>query len=260
MLVAMTDDPALVEQRRRWLLDTLGSTGRIVTNDAATTLGVSVDTVRRDLRALDGSGALQRVHGGAVARTSLPRSFAGRGAMGADVRARLAGAVVARLHPGMVVGLDAGTTNVEVARQLPHDLPLTIVTNSPPAVAELAGHPAVRVVMIGGVVDLEWMAITGSDAVAAWAGYHLDVGVVGACALHPELGVSTTSLAEVATKRAIIAASAEVIVPAQLDKLGTTGPFVVCPMTEIDVIIAEAAGDVATMAAFRQHGVEVTSV
>ena len=256
----MLEDAALVEERRRWLVDLLAERQRIVTNDAAEELGVSVDTVRRDLRALDAGGALRRVHGGAVARSSLPASFTGRRSSPDDARTRLAAAVIERIRPRMVVGLDAGTTNIEVARLLPRDLAVTIVTNSPPAAAELAGHPSARVVLIGGVVDLEWMATTGPDAVAAWAGYRLDLGVVGMCALDPALGASTNSLAEVATKRAIMAAAAEVVVPAQLDKLATTASFVVCPMSEIDAVITESDADPDTIRAFRSIGVDVTLV
>jgi DeoR/GlpR family transcriptional regulator of sugar metabolism len=254
------EDAALVERRRRWLVDALREHQRIVTNDAADELGVSVDTVRRDLRALDADGLVRRVHGGAVPRSSLPSSYAGRRSVADGARTRLASAVVQRIRPHTVVGLDAGTTNVEVVRLLPRDLAVTIVTNSPPAAAELAGHPSARVVLIGGIVDLDWMATTGPDAVAAWAGYRLDLGVVGMCAVDPHLGGSTNSLAEVATKRAIIAASAEVVVPVQLDKLATTASFVVCPTSEIDGIITDADADQETVVSFRGLGVDVTLV
>ena len=115
----MLEDAALVERRRRWLVEVLGDRHRIVTNEAADELGVSVDTVRRDLRALDADGLVRRVHGGAVSRSTLPTSFAGRRASADDARTRLAAAVVARLRPHAVVGLDAGTvTGSTVASRL----------------------------------------------------------------------------------------------------------------------------------------------
>jgi DeoR/GlpR family transcriptional regulator of sugar metabolism len=255
----MPDESQLSVERRARLLERLQETGRLVTSDVAASSGVSVDTIRRDLAALEALGQARRVHGGAVLQSSLPRSFAGRAREAGAETGKLAQAVVDRLRPGQVIGLDAGTTGVEIARQIPLDLPLTVVTTSPPAAVALEHHRELRVVLVGGVLDLTWMAVTGADAVAAIASFRLDAVVLGACAVHPEIGVTTSSLTEVETKRAWIRAAAEVVLPVGSDKVDRVAPFVVCPLDEISVIVCSNQVPAPARRRYRESGVSLVS-
>ncbi len=228
----------LVDERHGWILDQLAVSGKVLTNDAAAALDVSVDSVRRDLRTLHDRGLLRRVHGGAVRLSRLPNSFLGRSTQD-DGAARLAAMIVDRFRAGQVIGLDAGSTCVAVAATIPQTLAVTIVTNSPAAAVALAGHTHADVVLLGGVVDLNWMATVGPDTVDAWRNYRLDLAVVGVCGFDTTHGASTNSHAEVATKRALMAAAGETIVPVNREKVGTAAPFVICAADEIDTLIVE---------------------
>jgi DeoR/GlpR family transcriptional regulator of sugar metabolism len=254
-----TSESRLSAERRAHLLERLRSTGRLVTSDAAASSGVSVDTIRRDLAALEALGQARRVHGGAVLESSLPRSFAERTRGATAETGELAQAVVDRLRPGQVVGLDAGTTGVEIARRIPIELPLTIVTTSPPAAVALEHHRELTVVLAGGVLDLTWMALTGAEAVEAIGSFRLDVAVLGACAVHPEIGVTTQSLAEVGTKRAWVRAAAEVVLPAGSEKVDRVAPFVVCPLDEISVIVCSDDVPAPVRRRLRESGVALVS-
>lgn len=253
----MSELPELVTERHSWLLERVFEARKVFTKDAATELGVSVDTIRRDLRELHSRGLVRRVHGGAVPATNLPQSFTGRtGVTGTD-RSELANAIVERFRAGQVIGLDAGSTNVEVATLIPSTLEITVVTNSPAAAVALADHPAASVILLGGVVDLNWMATVGPDAVDGWRRYRLDVGVVGVCGFEPTAGATTNSYAEVATKRALIGSAKEVLIPVQAEKLRTAAPYVVAEATELDVIIVESLTDPDLVKQITGQGIEV---
>ena len=56
----------LAAQRRDLLLERLRRDGRVVAKDLAAELGVSEDSVRRDLREMAAAGLCQRVYGGAL--------------------------------------------------------------------------------------------------------------------------------------------------------------------------------------------------
>lgn len=60
----------LPEERRRVILDTVEREGKALATELAARLGISEDTVRRDLRELDSAGLLRRVHGGALRRAA----------------------------------------------------------------------------------------------------------------------------------------------------------------------------------------------
>lgn len=249
----------LVAARHEWLLDRLVADQRVTTSAAATTLGVSVDTIRRDLRQLHDRGLLRRVHGGAVKASTLSSSFTGRASDDPAERNKLADAVVSRLRPGQVVGVDAGTTSSEIATRLPRSLEITIITNSPAVAVALADHPNASVIVVGGHVDLRWMAITGPTAVDTIRSHHLDLAIVGVCSFDPTAGATTCSPHEVATKRALIAAAAEVLVPVESHKLGTVSPFPVADPTEMTILVDGDVVETEQVECHRSAGIDIVT-
>lgn len=247
----------LVEQRKAWLVEAVETHRRITTTEAASQLDVSVDTIRRDLRQLHDQGLVRRVHGGAVPIARLPNSFAERSADQTQQAATLAAEVVKQFMPGQVIGLDGGTTCVDIATQIPSSLAVTIVTNNPAAAVALAGHPNATVILLGGNLDLTWMTTTGADTVDAWRHYRLDVGVLGLCGLNAEAGATTNSANEVATKRALIASSAKVVVPVHQDKVGVCAPYVIGELDDVDVVITTAMLHSELERALTEYGVHV---
>lgn len=235
------DNQDLVDDRHASLLKQLATERRIFTNEAAIKFGVSVDTIRRDLRTLHKHGHLKRVHGGAVQVPTLPSSFVARSSTKEGTTRKLAAAVASRFEPGQVIGLDAGSTNVMIAASIPRSLQITIVTNNPAAALALADHSAATVLLLGGKLDVTWMATVGPEVVDGWRDYRLDIGVIGVCGFDVAVGATSTSQAEIATKRALIESSAETIIPLQAAKIGVVAPFVIAGATQIDTIVIDPA-------------------
>jgi DeoR/GlpR family transcriptional regulator of sugar metabolism len=103
--------------------------------------GVSHTTVRRDLSVLEGRGQVRRTHGGAILPSSAvpDHSFARRLRNAQVAKVRLAEQAYALISPGETVFLDASTTTFVLARLIRRrKLPLRVVTNSLPALSELA--------------------------------------------------------------------------------------------------------------------------
>src|SRR5215210_8843735 len=112
---------------RSAILELLARDGKVVAARLVAELGVSEDTIRRDLRELAAQGLVQRVHGGALAPAPQPGSFAHRSETCTAEKAALAHATVAVLGEARVVLLDGSTTNLEVARRLPGEPVRTIL-------------------------------------------------------------------------------------------------------------------------------------
>src|SRR4051812_44924937 len=117
----------LASERREQLLERLGAEGRVVASEAAARLGVSLDTVRRDLDDLASAGAVRRVHGGALP----PRRFVDRREIDLPEKAAIAEAARGLIADGQLVLVGGGTTVLELARRLPDALAATIVTSAP---------------------------------------------------------------------------------------------------------------------------------
>jgi DeoR/GlpR family transcriptional regulator of sugar metabolism len=248
----------LSAERRQAILDALERDGKVVAARLVEELGVSEDTVRRDLRELAAHGLVQRVHGGALAPAPQRGSFTHRRETLTRQKAALADAALPLLAGARTILLDGGTTNLELARRLPADRATTILTNSPPIAAALAEHPTAEVVMIGGRLDKRAQVTVGAAAVDFLRGVRADACVLGVCALHPEAGLSTDDLEEAHVKRAMIAASADVVALATADKLRAGSAYLVAPVAELTHVVAEAAADDDLLDPYRAIGVTVT--
>jgi DeoR/GlpR family transcriptional regulator of sugar metabolism len=244
----------LTAERRQAILTRLARDGKVVASELVGALGVSEDTVRRDLRELAAGGLVQRVHGGALPPPSATATFAQRLHVAPEAKAHLAEAALPLLEGARVLLLDGGTTALELARRLP-DRACTVLTNSPPVAAALAAHPTVEVVLIGGRLLKESQVTVGAAAVDALRQVRADACVLGICSLHPELGVTAIDHDEAHVKRAMVDASAEVIALATADKLHTAAPWLVAPVTDVSHLVTDAGDDLT--AGFAAAGVSV---
>src|SRR5512145_2420835 len=155
----------LTAERRREILSRLDRDGKVVASELVAELGVSDDTVRRDLRELAAGGHVQRVHGGALPPASNAGSFAQRLQVAPEAKAHLAQAALPLLETANVLLLDGGTTALELARRLPPERDCTVVTNSPPVAEALAAHPRADVVLIGGRMLKDSLVAVGAQTV-----------------------------------------------------------------------------------------------
>jgi DeoR/GlpR family transcriptional regulator of sugar metabolism len=247
----------LTTERRAVILGQLQSEGRVLAADLSTELGVSPDTIRRDLRELDASGLLRRVHGGALPRHGIAQSFAEGTRRAPAAKASIARRAAACARDGQVIVIDGGTTTLELARALSDDLRATVVTTSPPIAIALADHPGLEVTVVGGTLRSHRLVTVGADTVQSIRAIRADVVFLGVCGLHPEIGVTVPDIEERHVKAAMIEGAAEVVALADADKLGTAMPFVVAPLREVTHLVTDAAVDDSALSPYRALGIEV---
>ena len=158
----------LKEERHRRILELLETEGRLVAADLPERLGVSGHTVRRDLDELADASSLQRVHGGALARSPVASTYEGRQVQAVDGKIATARAAATLLEPGQVVILDGGSTALHLVDAIPPGHTGTFVTHSPPVAAALGRRPGLEVVTVGGTLDRRAMvAVAGANMNAA---------------------------------------------------------------------------------------------
>lgn len=258
-LPAMTQPvpPGLPSDRQTYIRQRLQQDGRVVAAELAQTLGVSEDSIRRDLRELASSGVCQRVYGGAIAMTPNTGNFSQRSHENIARKARLAAAAVQLLRPGQFVFLDSGTTNLEIARAIPDGLPLTIATNAIPIAAALLGRSALEVLVVGGRMDHRIGGTMGSSAMLEIQTLRPDICFLGTCSLDIELGVGTTLSEEAALKRELVRHSSQVVLCVTNEKLDTASPFSVAAMADIGQLVLEADAEPHKLQRLRDCGVPV---
>ena len=142
-----------IEDRHRQIVEQVRGAGRVLVVELAERFDVAPETIRRDLTALDRSGSLRKVHGGAIPAPALPETgVAQREQVNPSAKQAIACATLERLalEPGTTLLVDAGTTTGAAARLLPSDRGLTIITNSVLTAASLAAAGHTRVRILGG--------------------------------------------------------------------------------------------------------------
>jgi DeoR/GlpR family transcriptional regulator of sugar metabolism len=248
----------LTSQRKKHLMEVLRQDGQIVASKLSAKLGVSEDTIRRDLRELANEGLLQRVHGGALPASPAMADFAARQHISCDDKTAIGRAAAHLVQPGQVVFVDGGTTCAQLVRHLPRDLHATVVTHSPSIAIELMNHPRIEVIMLGGRLFRHSIVAVGASTLEAIARVRADTYFMGVCSLHPEHGLSTGDYEEACVKRALCQAAADTIVLASPEKLATASPYQVVGLGEISGIVlpAETARHLADP--YRKLGIALT--
>lgn len=232
----------LAAERHRLILATIRADGVASTDRLARALGVSLETVRRDLVALDRRGTVRRVRGGAALPAALAgeeESYAARQHAATAAKAAI-GARAARLvSPGQTVILDVGTTALEVARALPGTFRGTVATCSLRVAAELASRPDLEVLICGGRVRGGDLAVSNATAVAFFDDLRADIAFLGSGGIDARAGLTDFHLDEVATRRAIIDHSARSFALADSSKLGRVAPHRVCALGRLAGVITD---------------------
>lgn len=219
--------------------------------------GVSEDAIRRDLRALAAAGKCRRVYGGALPLLPVSPASAGmaeRMEEGAGRKAALARAGAALVQQHELVFLDNGSTNLAIVGCLPQNLDLTIATNSVHIAAEVLKRSDMRLIMVGGTVDPAVGGCIDAHALAHVATLNIDRCFLGACAISAGSGLAAFDPADASFKRALLAASAHVVVLATSAKLETRAPHRVAAVGDVDQIVVEHDAPAAAVAGLLQAG------
>jgi DeoR family fructose operon transcriptional repressor len=212
---------ALAPQRWTNLRTLIREKGVIRIEDLCRQLKVSAATMRRDLDKLERSGAIRRVHGGAVSVESRLDEpvFAAKTAQAVREKRRIAEAALTFVEPGDTLYLDGGSTVLELARLLRDRSNLTVVTNSLHAALELAGRGP-RLIMIGGELRRLSQTMVGPLTRLILHELHLDKAFMGTIGFGLKEGLTTTDPSEAFTKGVVVGQARQVIVLADGSKAG----------------------------------------
>lgn len=233
----------LAAQRQATIVAEVNSRGAITVAELVERFGVSDMTIRRDLDALDSSGLLHKVHGGATSvglRSAHEPGFDAKLTQESAAKQAIAIEAARRVQPDSAIGIGAGTTTYALARQLLRVENLTVVTNSA-RIADVFhgnGRSDRTVVLIGGIRTPS-DALVGPIATAALQSLHLDTLFLGAHGVDAEHGLSTPNLMEAETNRSFIAASREVVLLADHTKWGTVGLSTFATWSDLDLVITD---------------------
>ncbi|MDP4507024.1 DeoR/GlpR family DNA-binding transcription regulator [Nonomuraea turcica] len=234
--------PVFAAERRQRILELVRANGAVSLRELAQAVHSSEVTVRRDLRALESEGLLNRHHGGATLPGELSREagYAHKVSLESAEKAAIADLAAALVEDGDAIVIGPGTTTQEFARRLTRHSELAVVTNSL-LVAQMLAASRVEVMLTGGTLRGSILALVGSAAEHSLAGLRVRRAFISGNGLTAERGLSTPNMQVAGVDRALAAAAEEVVVLADHTKVGVDTMVQTVPPDRIDHLVTDDA-------------------
>jgi DeoR family glycerol-3-phosphate regulon repressor len=228
--------------RQLTLLSVVQAQGSVTVEQLAETLGVTLQTVRRDVQRLADEGLLARFHGGVRVPSSTTENIAHqqRESLNADGKARIALSVADAVPNGCSLILNIGTTTEAIARALLRHTGLRVITNNLNVASILSTNPACEVIVVGGVVRGRDQGIVGEAAVDFIRQFKVDIALIGISGIETDGSLRDYDYREVKVSQTIISHAREVWLAADQSKFKRPAMVEVATLSQIDRLFTDA--------------------
>lgn len=250
----------IAAERRLTLIDLLEEQDVFSVEALSRRFGVSAQTIRRDLQALEEGGMVRRTHGGAVARSgpsSHEFAFHTRAETNKPQKESIARAALPLVEQGYTVMFDASSTVLHLARLLPMDFEGTAVVNALPIGYELSRRARMNVTALGGTLRHTSLSFVGPLAEATLRKLFVDTAIISAKGCSAIHGLTEANPFEAQLKELVVAKSRKVIALIDSSKLGRVALVQFAPANGIHTVITDYDADPEMVDALRQCGLEV---
>jgi len=225
-------------------------------------LNVSQMTIRRDLHMLHEKQIAEVTHGGArfSASKRIEPDFDIRTHEHLAEKQAIGKLAVERfIEEGDVVGIDSGSTTLEIVRNLPN-IPLTIVTHSLAAANVVAQNKRYSLIVLGGILQHEANCLCGPQAIAALQTLYINKLFLSTSGLVAPDGLSCNNLADAEVKQALISSSRQTILCMDSSKVGRAYLARFATLNDIDTLITDNGISDESREAIERQQIEIITV
>jgi DeoR family transcriptional regulator of aga operon len=228
--------------RRVYIIDKLNSSGQVDVSTLSKELEVSEVTIRNDLEKLEEKNILIRARGGAIKldRVSTDFSISDKHKQHSEEKKRIGKAAAQFILDGETIILDSGTTTMEIVRNLPKTISLTVISNALNIANQLSEHPDVNLIIPGGILRKKSLSLVGSAAEESFRNFYCDKLFLAVDGIDTTYGLSTPNLEEAQINRVMIAISKQVIVVTDSSKFHKRCLAFISPLNNIDMVITDS--------------------
>lgn len=243
--------------RQSLMRERLNSERPLILAECAQEYGVSVDTIRRDLIALEEAGHLKRVRGGAISLQKPAAPMTTKLQEKRVVNPALVGQSLNRIDGAKTLLLDGGTTILAIARALRPSQDLVVITPSP-WVSIACIENGIKTILIGGQLSGLGGIGVGADTIEHLSELAVDFALLGACGVDAKFGLTSDDFLESMAKRQMSVAANKTIVIADNSKINKRARHKTLAPSQFDVLITDASPDVTL--SLQAQGLEIDHV
>ncbi len=235
--------------------------GSVGIADLARHLGVSLETVRRDVKPLAESGDLAKVHGAVTLPFPVGEApFERRLRENAAEKRLIARHAAGLVGDGDSVMMDTGTTTSMLARELLRKRSLTVVTNSSDIARILATVNGNTVYMAGGELHGDNGAAFGASALEFIQRFKVRHAFISIGAIDSDMGLMDFNMPEAEFARTVLRRGEHRVVVSDHTKFDRTALVKVCDFSDIDLIVTDRLPSDEITAALARSGTELSVV
>ena len=250
------------EGRTQRILEVVRDRGFARNSELSEALGVSTVTIRQDIKVLQERGLLRKTYGGAAAVASgTPDSaFASRSARMGEEKRRIGAAAAAMVLPGETILIDAGSTTIEIARNLPENQDLTVITCALNVALEAGTKPGIQVILCGGLLNSNTLSVIGHQVEHVLEEVNADRLFLATYSVDLRRGLAERNMAGAQVKRALIRAARAVVLVCDSTKFGANAPVITAPLGVVQQVVTGSGIPSVFSEHFRKCGVPVVLV
>ncbi len=248
--------------RHKLILNKLELNGYVNVNELSLEFGVSVVTIRKDLKLLEERKLLFRSHGRAIpADPYITEHHVNiKEKIHAEEKIRIAIEAASNLEPNDSIILASGTSVIEFAKHIKQIEGLTVLTASLDTALILSENPNIDVIQLGGTVRRSSSSVVGPIGEKMLAELTFTKLFLGVDGIDLEYGLTTTNIMEASLNKQMINAAQKIIVLADSSKFGRKGFGRICGIEDVDQIITDSGIDANTKNKLIELGIDVTIV
>ena len=250
----------LQNERKQYILELINRDRIVRAADLVERLGVSMETIRRDLEELEKAGNLRRVYGGAVLGTiySPEPSYYNREVTHAAQKRAIAAAVYNLIEDEDTLFLDGGTTLMEVARCIEAgNKRVTVITNAVQLSRGVVKTEFCGAILVGGALTRGEPRTSGAIASSDLMHFHANKIILGAAGVSLRYGVTDHSFVIGSLKREMISRADQVICVADFSKFNQTAANCICPTSNLNGLVTDWLTEDAVCGPYTSAGVRV---
>jgi DeoR/GlpR family transcriptional regulator of sugar metabolism len=247
--------------RPRQILEMVRERGFVRTTELSNILGVSTVTIRQDVESLQDQGLVRKTYGGAASITitsgTLESAFAARSVLHREEKQRIGVAAAAMISSGETILLDTGTTAIEIARNLPENRGITVVTCALNVAIEAGSKPGIRVILCGGQFNPQTLSVTGHQVEQVLEEVNADRLFLATYGIDLRKGLTERNIAGAQVKRALIQAAKEVVLTCDSSKFETSAAVITAPLSSVHTVVTDSGIAPSFAARFRKMNIPV---
>jgi len=246
--------------RQLELLEAVRRARSVSVEALAERFGVTLQTVRRDVRLLAEAGLLARFHGGVRLPSSTTENIAYRQRQALNDAAKrcIARAVAQAVPNDCSLLINIGTTTESIARELLGHKGLRVITNNLNVAAILSDNPDCEVIVAGGVVRARDRGIVGEATVDFIQQFKVDIGLIGISAIEADGTLRDFDYREVTVARAIIEHSRQIWLAADHSKFNRPAMVELGRLDQVDTLFTDLPPPEPFPALLAEAGVNLT--